>query len=145
MKLKDLYFVYQLNMQSLCQIILITTVSLQLKRTKQLPINCFRKPNFSCNTFIKVFQNIFPIHTFRRSGQSKKKQNQNKACKLLFVAHREEILEQSIDTFRGVLKDANFGELFVGNHRPDNIDNCDMSKVYNFALLLSENFSAFNA
>lgn len=56
-----------------------------------------------------------------------KKQNQNKACKLLFVAHREEILEQSIDTFRGVLKDANFGELFVGNHRPDNIDNLFIS------------------
>lgn len=56
-----------------------------------------------------------------------KKQNPNKACKLLFVAHREEILEQSIDTFRGVLKDANFGELFVGNHRPDNIDNLFIS------------------
>ncbi len=56
-----------------------------------------------------------------------KKQNQNKACNLLFVAHREEILEQSIDTFRGVLKDANFGELFVGNHRPDNIDHLFIS------------------
>ncbi len=56
-----------------------------------------------------------------------KKKNPNRACKLLFVAHREEIIEQSIDTFRGVLKDANFGELFVGNHRPDNIDNLFIS------------------
>ncbi len=56
-----------------------------------------------------------------------KKKNPNRACKLLFVAHREELIEQSIDTFRGVLKDANFGELFVGNHRPDNIDNLFIS------------------
>ncbi len=56
-----------------------------------------------------------------------KKQNPNRVCKLLFVAHREEIIEQSINTFRGVLKDANFGELFVGNHRPDSIDNLFIS------------------
>lgn len=40
------------------------------------------------------------------------------ACRLLFVAHREEILQQSLYTFRAVLKDANFGELFVGKYRP---------------------------
>lgn len=56
-----------------------------------------------------------------------KKQNPGNGCKLLFVAHREEILEQSIETFRGILKDANFGELFVGNHRPDSIDNLFIS------------------
>lgn len=56
-----------------------------------------------------------------------KKQNSNSACRLLFVAHREEILEQSIDTFRGILKDANFGELFVGNHRPVSLDNLFIS------------------
>ena len=56
-----------------------------------------------------------------------KKQNPSNACKLLFVAHREEILEQSLDTFRGILKDANFGELYVGNHRPDSIDNLFIS------------------
>ncbi len=38
--------------------------------------------------------------------------------RLLFVAHREEILKQSIETFRGVLKDPNFGDLMVGNHQP---------------------------
>lgn len=43
------------------------------------------------------------------------KQNIGKANHLLFIAHREEILKQSRDTFAGVLKDANFGELFVGN------------------------------
>ena len=33
--------------------------------------------------------------------------------KLLFLAHRKEILQQSIETFRNVLKDQNFGELWV--------------------------------
>ena len=37
---------------------------------------------------------------------------------LLFVAHREEILEQSLATFRAVLRDGNFGELLVGGRRP---------------------------
>ena len=56
-----------------------------------------------------------------------KKKNSDKPCRLLFVAHREEILRQSMYTFRAVLKDANFGELFVGNYKPDSIDYLFMS------------------
>ena len=56
-----------------------------------------------------------------------RKQNPGKPCRLLFVAHREEILRQSLYTFRAVLKDANFGELFVGNYKPDSIDNLFIS------------------
>ncbi|HYW35136.1 MAG TPA: DUF3427 domain-containing protein, partial [Balneolaceae bacterium] len=37
---------------------------------------------------------------------------------LLFVAHRKEILQQSLTTFRQVLKDANFGELLVDQYKP---------------------------
>ena len=51
-----------------------------------------------------------------------RKKNPDKPCRLLFVAHREEILRQSMYTFRAVLKDANFGELFVGNYKPESID-----------------------
>ena len=36
------------------------------------------------------------------------------AATLLFVAHRKEILEQALRTYREVLTDANFGELYVG-------------------------------
>ena len=43
-------------------------------------------------------------------------------CRLLFVAHREEILKQSLYTFRAVLKDANFEELFVGAYKPESMD-----------------------
>lgn len=55
------------------------------------------------------------------------KQNPDKPCRLLFVAHREEILAQSMYTFRAVLKDANFGEMYVGKHKPDSIDNLFVS------------------
>jgi superfamily II DNA or RNA helicase len=43
---------------------------------------------------------------------------ENPNCRLLFVAHRQEILQQSADTFRGVLKDNNFGDLWVGDQIP---------------------------
>src|SRR5699024_9091506 len=36
----------------------------------------------------------------------------------LFVAHREEILTQARNAFRGVLRNSQFGELWVGNHAP---------------------------
>lgn len=56
-----------------------------------------------------------------------RKQNPGKLCRLLFVAHREEILKQSLYTFRAVLKDANFGEMFAGSYRPESIDNLFIS------------------
>lgn len=56
-----------------------------------------------------------------------RKQNPEKPCHLLFVAHREEILKQSLYTFRAVLKDANFGEMFVGSYKPESIDNLFIS------------------
>ena len=56
-----------------------------------------------------------------------RKQNPGKPRRLLFIAHREEILRQSLYTFRAVLKDANFGELFVGNYKPESIDHLFIS------------------
>lgn len=47
--------------------------------------------------------------------------------KILFVAHREEILKQSLLTYRGVLMDANFGDMWVGNFKPGNIDHLFVS------------------
>ncbi len=45
-------------------------------------------------------------------------QNGGKQPRLLFVAHRQEILEQSLRTYREVLADASFGELYVGGAMP---------------------------
>ena len=39
--------------------------------------------------------------------------------RLLFVAHRREILHQSLRTYREVLNNADFGELYVGGARPE--------------------------
>ncbi len=39
--------------------------------------------------------------------------------RLLFVAHRREILEQSLRTYREVLGDGSFGELYVAGSRPE--------------------------
>ena len=40
------------------------------------------------------------------------------ANRILFVAHRQEILRQSLLTYRSVLIDSNFGELWVGDYKP---------------------------
>ena len=49
-------------------------------------------------------------------------QNRLDRARLLFVAHRAEILEQSRATFAHVLRDGNFGEYWVGGKRPDSFD-----------------------
>ena len=46
----------------------------------------------------------------------------NPRARLLFVAHRKEILEQAQETFQHVLKDSNFGELWLDGHEPINYE-----------------------
>ena len=46
----------------------------------------------------------------------------NSSSRLLFVAHRKEILEQAQATFQGILGDNNFGELWVDGLEPDKFD-----------------------
>jgi len=43
-------------------------------------------------------------------------------ARLLFVAHREEILDQSLATFRYALRDPSFGEKWVGGARPTHFE-----------------------
>jgi superfamily II DNA or RNA helicase/HKD family nuclease len=47
--------------------------------------------------------------------------NPNQRNRLLFVAHRKEILSQSLACFRGILKDLNFGAMMVGREKPDSL------------------------
>lgn len=54
---------------------------------------------------------IIAAFDFKRFYEEKRRQ-----CTLLFIAHRQEILEQALTTFRNVLRDRNFGELLVGSH-----------------------------
>lgn len=52
---------------------------------------------------------------------------ENQFNKLLFIAHRKEILEQAMYTFQSVLKDRNFGELWVDGQTPSNYDHVFVS------------------
>jgi len=62
--------------------------------------------------------------------------------RLLFVAHREELLQQSLTAFRAVLRDANFGDLLVGGRRPEAYDHLFVSiQSYN-SQRLAEQFPA---
>jgi superfamily II DNA or RNA helicase/HKD family nuclease len=54
---------------------------------------------------------------FKRFFEERKRQ-----ARLLFVAHRKEILEQAVGTFRAVLRIPDFGELLVGPHVADRLD-----------------------
>ena len=42
--------------------------------------------------------------------------------RLLFIAHREEILDQSLATFRHALRETSFGEKWVGRSRPERFE-----------------------
>lgn len=55
------------------------------------------------------------------------KEHKRESNRLLFIAHREEILKQSRDTFRAILKDNNFGDLYVGGAVAESIDHLFMS------------------
>ncbi|MCB2222515.1 MAG: DUF3427 domain-containing protein [Bacteroidetes bacterium] len=52
----------------------------------------------------------------------------NSSAKLLFLAHRKEILQQALGTFRGILKDNNFGELWVDGIEPETY-NCVFASI----------------
>ncbi|MBR4504914.1 MAG: DUF3427 domain-containing protein [Candidatus Methanomethylophilaceae archaeon] len=56
-----------------------------------------------------------------------KPENRGRVNRLLFVAHREEILRKSLQTFRMVLHDQNFGGICTGNIEPPSMDHVFMS------------------
>jgi len=71
----------------------------------------------------------------------------NSNANLLFVAHRKEILQQAQTTFQGILRDNNFGELWVDGIEPEKYD-CVFASVQTLnnriaSLKLSEAFYDF--
>nr|WP_239529785.1 DEAD/DEAH box helicase [Sporolactobacillus spathodeae] len=77
--------------------------------------NCWRNLLVAATGTGKTVVAAFDYKRFRQK-------NSGKPCRLLFIAHREEILKQSLACFRSVLRDNNFGDLFVGKIRPEAID-----------------------
>jgi len=82
----------------------------------------------------------------------KRFKSKNIKARLLFVAHRKEILKQALATFRGVLRDNNFGELWVDGETAisnehlfvsvqtlqNNIGNLSLSKEYYDFIIIDE-------
>jgi superfamily II DNA or RNA helicase len=68
-------------------------------------------------------------------------------ARLLFIAHRKEILQQAQTTFQGILRDNNFGELWVDGMEPERYE-CVFASVQTLnnridSLNLSESFYDF--
>ncbi|MCX5673325.1 MAG: DUF3427 domain-containing protein [Planctomycetota bacterium] len=57
-----------------------------------------------------------------RSWRNRQLEDTGREPRLLFIAHREEILRQSLAAFRGILRDQNFGDLMVNSLRPASMD-----------------------
>lgn len=55
---------------------------------------------------------VIAAFDFKRFYDSRQKQ-----ARLLYIAHRQEILEKSRETFAAVLREQNFGELLVGSYQ----------------------------
>lgn len=65
---------------------------------------------------------------FKRFFEQKQRQ-----ARLLFVAHRQEILQQARATFSNVLRDQNFGELLVGQYQANRMEHlfCSVGMLTN--------------
>lgn len=57
----------------------------------------------------------------------------NKKASLLFIAHRKEILQQALVTFRNVLREPNFGDLLVGPYKAERLEHlfCSVGMLAN--------------
>ena len=90
----------------------------ELDADRKLRGNC-RNLVVSATGTGKTIISAFDYARFARSHSGKNR--------LLFIAHREEILRQSLQCFRSVLRDYNFGELYTGNNRPASMEHLFMS------------------
>jgi superfamily II DNA or RNA helicase len=107
-------------------------------QTERLVHNRFRNLIVAATGTGKTVISAFDFKNF-------KKQYPNST--LLFVAHRKEILQQAQATFQGVLRDNNFGELWVDGIEPETY-NCVFASVQTLnnridKLTLSESFYDF--
>ena len=85
----------------------------------------------------KTVISAFDYSLFRRKNRDK--------SRILFIAHREEILKQALRTYRCVLQDYNWGDLWVGNNKPKgNLDHLFIS-VQTFNSQYEEIFSGLSS
>ena len=96
-----------------------------------------REQNGNCRNLVvaatgtgKTVVSAFDYQSFRQT---------HKRSRLLFIAHRKEILEQARRTFCNMLQDANFGDLWVGNYVPQN----DLDHLFVSIQTLNSNYHQF--
>lgn len=77
---------------------------LEKLETERVIHNRFRNLVVAATGTGKTIISAFDFKNFKKN---------NSSAKLLFVAHRKEILQQALSTFQGILRDNNFGELWV--------------------------------
>ncbi len=86
---------------------------LEKLETERIIHNRYRNLIVAATGTGKTVVSAFDFKNFKKKNQS---------ARLLFVAHRKEILQQAQATFQGVLRDNNFGELWVDGIEPENYD-----------------------
>lgn len=72
------------------------------------------------------------------------RQNNPNNDKILFIAHRKEILKQAHYTYKSILQDPNFGDLWVGEYKPSSLEHLFVS-VNTFHSQYEQTFSKLGA
>lgn len=111
---------------------------LEKLQTERIVHNRFRNLIVAATGTGKTVISAFDFKNFKKK---------NSTAKLLFVAHRKEILQQAQATFQGILRDNNFGELWVDGIEPEKYD-CVFASVQTLnnrinSLTLSDSFYDF--
>lgn len=83
---------------------------LEVERTVH---NRFRNLIVAATGTGKTVVSAFDYHNFKKS---------NRSARLLFIAHRKEILVQAMLTYRNEIRDNNFGELWVEGQLPNSFE-----------------------
>jgi len=107
----------------------------QLEILEQLEVertvhNCYKNLIVAATGTGKTIISAFDFKRFLK---------ERKKTKLLFVAHRKEILQQALATFRAVLKDQNFGELWVDGEEPTQWEH-----IFASVQTINSRFNSFN-
>lgn len=91
---------------------------LQYERTI---LNSYRNLIIAATGTGKTAISAFDFKDFNKTFRKEHQRN----ARLLFVVHREQILKQARSTFRSVMADGNFGEIWTGNIRPSDDGNLE--------------------
>lgn len=100
-------------------------------------INSYKNLIIAATGTGKTAISAFDFKDFNKETQQRK----NRKAKILFVAHREKILKQARATFRSVMVDANFGEIWTGRISPGSRSNIE--NLFITIQTLNNNWDAF--